>query len=373
MRGYFSDVAAVPLESATSGPSADRTTGAGAGAAHQPFAYAFKSAGGGSAALARKLHAHAEHGSNARAGAAGGGGGGGGGTLSASTAAAASANVNADVAERALQPKVFVQHSRAAGAAAVPRRVAVERRRREFAEASLEELLRQRGIDYGSTPGGDTARAHSASTAEHTATLPLEAFDSSDFEVRPEAAWVALGVDDVSGQQRGVPGQALCLQADGTGDWRPCRAVAWDARAARFAVAWTGDAASRTRSNLQGHIAAGRAEEGKAGGGLIEGKEGETKADADLQALVPGATGGVARVLRIHLCFAAEDPVVFADRLAHAFKSRREAAQLIRYQMYVDCMPVSKSAPNPGIAAPSCGARRCLPPARPPLDAASTC
>jgi dynein heavy chain len=321
------------------------------GRSNQPFAYAFKSAGGGSAALARKLHAHSGHSEALPEG-----------KLSASTAASSSFNPNADVPDKALQPKVFVPHARQTGSAAVPRKVAMERKRREFAEqtsstsSSIEDLLRARLVDYAAVSGGDMTPAESDSTAAHCASLPLEAFDSSDYEIRSEKNWISLGVDEVTGQQRGVPAIGLYLNAEGFGEWRACRAVAWETRpgppggaatVGKFAVVWMNDSSNATiggskmRSSLEGHIAAGRSNaaddtEGKGG----EFKESDAKIDAELASLVPGGNGVVSRLLRLHVCFASEDPVNFADRLANAFKKRREAAQLIRYLLYVDCMPI---------------------------------
>lgn len=38
--------------------------------------------------------------------------------------------------------------------------------------------------------------------------------------------------------------------------------------------------------------------------------------------------------------FKAEDPRVFAARVADAFKLRQETEALLRYNLYVDCMPM---------------------------------
>jgi dynein heavy chain, axonemal len=360
-RGYFGDVGSVPLADATAGPSAERAFGGSAGGGvRAPFAYAFKSAGGGAAALSRRLHSHAEHSTE---------GGSSSAASSSSTQGGASYNPYADVPERALQPKVFVPHARTAGSTAVPRKVAVERKRREFASAvsseaggdpfsaaGLEGALRDKGVDYAAVPGGDAAglakdnasASPSSANAELAAKLPLEAFDSSDYETRTAPEWVGLGVDEATGQQRGVPGFALCAQPDGTGYWRPCRAVAWEAEKSAFTVVWTDQerdassassaasaaaSSSRTRANLSAHIAASSD---------LESKEGDAKAAAELVSLVPGGTGA-ARVRRIHMCFASEDPAVFAARLATAFASRRTAASLLRYHLSIDCMPTDDS------------------------------
>ncbi|KAJ9531690.1 hypothetical protein QJQ45_021840, partial [Haematococcus lacustris] len=50
-------------------------------------------------------------------------------------------------------------------------------------------------------------------------------------------------------------------------------------------------------------------------------------------------------VPRVNLCFAAEDPFVFAQRHAEAHASRLRAESLLRYHLYVDSMPVEDLAP----------------------------
>ena len=43
---------------------------------------------------------------------------------------------------------------------------------------------------------------------------------------------------------------------------------------------------------------------------------------------------------RVRLMFRAEDPRLFAERVADAFVSRRLTEALLRYHLYVDCMPM---------------------------------
>jgi len=43
---------------------------------------------------------------------------------------------------------------------------------------------------------------------------------------------------------------------------------------------------------------------------------------------------------RIYFCFDAEDPRKYADRIANAFQSRLHADSIIRYQFYIDNMPI---------------------------------
>lgn len=43
---------------------------------------------------------------------------------------------------------------------------------------------------------------------------------------------------------------------------------------------------------------------------------------------------------RIRIMFRAEDPRIFADRLAAAFRSRKVCEAELRYNLYIDCMPM---------------------------------
>lgn len=48
---------------------------------------------------------------------------------------------------------------------------------------------------------------------------------------------------------------------------------------------------------------------------------------------------------RIRLMFCAEDPITFAQRVVDAFELRRKTEILLRYHLYVDCMPTD-GVPN---------------------------
>ncbi len=99
----------------------------------------------------------------------------------------------------------------------------MERRKRAFmaAHEGLPALLRARGVDFAAPiPDGDVALAELAKAHPHAAAvaavLPLHAaFDDLDYEIRTPAEWLQLGVERSSGEQRGVPAQAL-WEAPGT-------------------------------------------------------------------------------------------------------------------------------------------------------------
>ena len=43
---------------------------------------------------------------------------------------------------------------------------------------------------------------------------------------------------------------------------------------------------------------------------------------------------------RVRLMFRAEDPEIFAKRVSEAFYKRRHIEALLRYNLYIDCMPM---------------------------------
>ena len=45
-------------------------------------------------------------------------------------------------------------------------------------------------------------------------------------------------------------------------------------------------------------------------------------------------------VPRVRLLFLAEDPRMFADRVADAFRTRKVCEAELRYNLYIDCMPM---------------------------------
>jgi hypothetical protein len=116
----------------------------------------------------------------------------------------------------------------------------------------------------------------------------------------------------VAGQQQGVPamGVVWSTTADGlyVGTWRQCSVTSYDAEADQWHVVWTDDA--------------------------------DADADADAETSVAERRSG--RLHRLHVCFVAEDPVNFANRVAHAHTMRRNAESRLR------CAPRVGGGPDGG-------------------------
>ena len=263
------------------------------------------------------------------------------------------------------------------GSPVPPRRVAVERKRREITAAltdgvigsggGLERLLVAEGIDYRAVSGGDVKAAPNTVPAG----LELAPFDDADYETYSGHDWIARGL--VDGENRGVAALALDESHDGTGVWRAATILAYDAISALFTVRFEeyvlppggggggggggyagggGGAApphspllpasqmpaSRARLALTSSIALA----GALGG---EAKNDEHKACDEVRGGPTAATGTHASLPRTSICFLAESPTVFARRLGAAFSARRAAAADLRFALAVDCMPTDDAPP----------------------------
>ena len=165
----------------------------------------------------------------------------------------------------------------------------IERKKRLYATLDVAAILRAHGIDF-------------SQPIPASSSIPLESFDDEKYEVRTLEEWLHLGTPEpgpgepASQGQCCVPGCALRMRKDGTGDWVECRMLAWDAAEARFVVRFV-----------------------------------DTQREA--------------QVSRLHLMFLAEDPHNFASRVVAAYSAMGLAERRLRYSLYVDCMPTEDLKP----------------------------
>ncbi|KNC54636.1 dynein heavy chain 2 [Thecamonas trahens ATCC 50062] len=199
----------------------------------------------------------------------------------------AQAGAMVGVPASALEPKVMSQFKTAPGK--TPRKIEIERRKREYAAQDLEELLAAQGVDYR------LSEAERNASAAFPSYLPLEPFDDTEFEVRTPREWLELGVEN--GVMCGVPGAAVVFDSAGCGSWVPVLVVDYSAEAEAYVVV----------------------------------PRGATPASA-----------AYSLVHRIHLYFVAESPANFAARVGAAHRSRRDAEALLRYNLYIDSMPTAE-------------------------------
>ena len=206
-----------------------------------------------------------------------------------------------------LDPKVMIPFQAPFGH--TPRRVAIQRKKREFAAHDIDALLRERygisGAEALMPAAMAAARAGNVASGVLNSVLAIDLFDNTDYDTHRAAEWIALGTAD-GAEEAALPGRGLRFpDAAGDGDnnsggagaaaWEPCVVRAWDPEARQFEVEWARDNAR-------------------------------------------------ARLGRLSVCFEPEEPTAFAERVARAHESRKTAEALIRYNLYVDCMPTDEIA-----------------------------
>ncbi|OMJ85153.1 hypothetical protein SteCoe_13621 [Stentor coeruleus] len=160
-----------------------------------------------------------------------------------------------------------------------PRKVVIDRQKKLFASLRIEDLLKEQGIEY---------------TKPIEAWLNLEPFDDSDFNVRNPEEWIQLGMSD--GKFEHIPGLSL-QQSPNDSEmyyWRPVLISVYDGEKKVFKGVW----------------------------------DEPSKKDVE--------------VPKINLLFLAEDPYVFAKRVAEAHRQRQVAENMIKYNFFIDNMPTEE-------------------------------
>ena len=169
-----------------------------------------------------------------------------------------------------------------------------------------------------------------ANSSRFPSFLPLHIFDNTEYDCRNPKEWLELGLID--GKQHPVPGKALLPKDNGENriefDWIDVGALDYDMNKQLFLVQVVGT------GGLQHNVIP--ATNGAVENGIVNGdasheepKKKHFKSEAQ-QAWVP----------RIQILFAAECPVNFAERVAKAYALRCETEALLRYNLYIDCMPM---------------------------------
>lgn len=160
----------------------------------------------------------------------------------------------------------------------VPRKVELDRKKKEFKSFDLEKLLEERGI---------FKREEEA----HLTWLPLDLFDDETYDDYSPEEWILkAGSGTEPGQLLALRGQGLS-EVDGDRAWRPVLIDSYDPAIKQFKGSF---------------IDAGREP---------------------------------ASLKRIDLCFDIEDPRKFADRVKVAHEARRLTDSNVRYKFYIDNMP----------------------------------
>jgi dynein heavy chain len=160
--------------------------------------------------------------------------------------------------------------------------------------------------------------------------LPLHIFDDTEYDSRTPEEWMKLGVTDGVGKP--VPGKALLPTVISEGgvkdfEWVDVGALSYDKKTELFLVKLVGS------KGLQHNVIPDDIKVMAVISSPLEEQSPSPKPQRKI-------TESPFQVPRIRLLFAAEDPVIFAERVAKAFASRSETEALLRYNLYIDCMPI---------------------------------
>ena len=140
-----------------------------------------------------------------------------------------------------------------------------------------------------------------SSVPDPESAMPLEYFDNTEYECRPIDEWLSMGEENDDGTLF-LPALFLKPPAEGgqPAIWTDCNVQSYDEELMKFTVMY---------------------------------KDGQT--GSVMKALVP----------RIQLCFKAEDPFIFRDRVVAAYAAREAAEAAVRQSLYVECMPTEELPP----------------------------
>ncbi|XP_078019489.1 dynein axonemal heavy chain 1 [Epinephelus lanceolatus] len=213
------------------------------------------------------------------------------------------------------KPKVQIAYQTIPGQ--VPRKLVIERLRREYLEIDFEQLLAEKGISSNLLmPIHQSSNDENITTTDNPVSpyLPLEIFDNEEYECRTPEDWLALGNAEGSPDRKPIPAKAL-LPTDN-------KTSSDDSKSSSLEYSW----------HLVGVLDYSKEKCQY----LVQKVQQKSKLTAGTKLWVP----------RIRLLFTAEDPRVFVERIQFALDRRKETEALLFYNLSVDCMPIWRGTPS---------------------------
>jgi dynein heavy chain len=183
----------------------------------------------------------------------------------------------------ALEPKVYIPHETRGGV--TPRRVAVERKKQHYSLVNVGEELMRNGVTNVSVEKGNDTTGNNR--------LPIYLFDNSEYDMFTKEEWLARGTAP-GAEEANIPARTV-REAKGSSEqeWVQCTVL-----------------------------------------GLVP----ESGFDGFFFVQIADSCIKEKRH-RLQICFDAEDPRIFARRVRAAQTAAKNAEMMIRYNLYVDCMP----------------------------------
>ncbi|KAK3782184.1 hypothetical protein RRG08_032935 [Elysia crispata] len=235
-----------------------------------------------------------------------------------------------DFATQAFEPKVQLPNFHNPGEK--PRKIELERLRRLYARLDLPTLLTERGVRTELIMPKQHVNLNiilmmnPADPAPFPPYLPLSIFDNSEFDCRTPRDWLKLG--DMTKARHPIPSLCLLPTKDEDGDkdptdpsidydWFDAGVLDYDTPTGLYFVQRVDENCRIV--NPKGEMVVNGSKDPETGQRIIYNNQ--------------------FWVERWRIMFRAEDPRIFADRLAFAYHSRRMCEAQLRYTLYVDCMP----------------------------------
>uniref|UniRef100_A0A3Q3STI9 Dynein, axonemal, heavy chain 1 n=1 Tax=Mastacembelus armatus TaxID=205130 RepID=A0A3Q3STI9_9TELE len=230
-------------------------------------------------------------------------------------------------------PKVQMAYQNIPGQ--IPRKLEIERRRREYLNIDFEQLLEENGVDSNLI-----MPRHPNSSPANPASpyLSLEIFDNDEYDCRTPEDWLTLGTAEGSPDRKPIPGKALLPKDDKSAyeiaqsscteyNWHLVGVLDYSKEKCQYLVQKVYDSSKLTDK------------EGKP----ILNKEHKKKKSPGVSPLLAGTKYWVPR---IRLLFSAEDPRVLFERIQFALHWRENTEALLLYHLSVDSMPIWSGTPS---------------------------
>lgn len=232
---------------------------------------------------------------------------------------------------KASEPKVQLPYYTSPGEC--PRKIEIERRRRLYRSLDLTKLLLAEGISSADLNPKNISynekvllNANTQDPAPFSPYLALEIFDNEEYDCRTPSEWLHLGEEE--GILKPIPGFAFLpncnhessdllnsVNTDDTFAWHEVGVIGYNPDSKKYLV---------HKVNSEGRVVD------------MYGKPIMIQPEMIIDKLLNSQFW----VPRIFLLFCAEDPRMFAKRIAEAFHERKQTEALLRYHLYVDCMPM---------------------------------
>ncbi|XP_076603478.1 dynein axonemal heavy chain 1 [Chaetodon auriga] len=235
-------------------------------------------------------------------------------------------------------PKVQMPYQTIPGQ--IPRKLKIERCRREYLRLNFEQLLADKGIHSNLLMPRHQSSSDEPMTLDNPVSpyLPLEIFDNEEYDCRTPEEWLALGYAERSHERRPLPAKALLPTDD--------KIPSEDPESSSLEYSWhLVGVLDYSKEKCQYQV-----QKVHQNTSLTD-EEGNTILNEELKkSKSPGVNtvlvGTKYWVPRIRLLFNAEDPRVFVERIRFALQWRENTEALLLYHLSVDCMPIWRGTPS---------------------------